>query len=94
MRTFYPEIEPYETGLLEVGDGQTIYWEASGNPDGKPAVYLHGGPGGGSSPKQRRVFDPEKYRIILFDQRGCGQSTPHASAADADLSTNTTWHLV
>ncbi|MCI4658016.1 prolyl aminopeptidase [Cryobacterium zhongshanensis] len=94
MRTFYPELEPYETGMLEVGDGQTIYWEASGNPDGKPAVYLHGGPGGGSSPQQRRVFDPAKYRIILFDQRGCGKSTPHASAADADLSTNTTWHLV
>jgi len=94
MRTFYPEIEPYETGMLEVGDGQSIYWEASGNPDGKPAVYLHGGPGGGSSAKQRRVFDPEKYRIVLFDQRGCGQSTPHASEADADLATNTTWHLV
>ena len=94
MRTFYPEIEPYETGMLEVGDGQSIYWEASGNPDGKPAVYLHGGPGGGSSPKQRRVFDPEKYRIVLFDQRGCGRSTPHASEADADLATNTTWHLV
>ncbi|MBG6059425.1 proline iminopeptidase [Cryobacterium sp. MP_M5] len=94
MRTFYPEIEPYETGMLEVGDGQAIYWEASGNPDGKPAVYLHGGPGGGSSAKQRRVFDPEKYRIVLFDQRGCGQSTPHASEADADLATNTTWHLV
>ncbi len=94
MRTFYPEIEPYETGMLEVGDGQAIYWEVSGNPQGKPAVYLHGGPGGGSSPKQRRVFDPEKYRIVLFDQRGCGQSTPHASAADADLATNTTWHIV
>ncbi|GAB3122232.1 prolyl aminopeptidase [Glaciibacter psychrotolerans] len=94
MREFYPEIEPYETGMLDVGDGQSIYWEASGNPAGKPAVYLHGGPGGGSSANQRRVFDPEKYRIILFDQRGCGQSTPHASASDADLSTNTTWHLV
>jgi len=94
MREFYPEIEPYETGSLEVGDGHSIYWEASGNPDGKPAVYLHGGPGGGSNGNQRRVFDPEKYRIILFDQRGCGRSTPHASAPDADLSTNTTWHLV
>jgi proline iminopeptidase len=94
MRTFYPEIEPYETGMLEVGDGQAIYWEASGNPHGKPAVYLHGGPGGGSSPKQRRVFNPERYRIVLFDQRGCGQSTPHASEADADLATNTTWHIV
>ena len=94
MRTFYPEIEPYETGLLEVGDGQTLYWEASGNPQGKPAVYLHGGPGGASSPNQRRVFDPEKYRIILFDQRGCGQCTPHASDPAADLDSNTTWHLV
>lgn len=94
MRDFYPEIEPYETGMLDVGDGQTLYWEASGNPDGKPAVYLHGGPGGASAPNQRRVFDPAKYRIILFDQRGCGSSTPHASEPDADLSTNTTWHLV
>lgn len=94
MRDFYPEIEPYETGMLDVGDGQAIYWEASGNPEGKPAVYLHGGPGGASSVRQRRVFNPEKYRIILFDQRGCGQSTPHASEPDADLETNTTWHLV
>ncbi|MDH6238286.1 prolyl aminopeptidase [Cryobacterium sp. CG_9.6] len=94
MRTFYPEIEPYETGMLDVGDGQMIYWEASGNPEGKPAVYLHGGPGGASSAAQRRVFDPAKYRIVLFDQRGCGQSTPHASAPQADLATNTTWHLV
>ncbi|SEM83516.1 prolyl aminopeptidase [Cryobacterium sp. TMT1-3] len=94
MRTFYPELEPYETGMLDVGVNQTIYWEASGNPDGKPAVYLHGGPGGASSPNQRRVFDPAKYRIILFDQRGCGLSTPHASEPDADLSVNTTWTLV
>ena len=94
MRTFYPEIEPYETGMLDVGDDQSIYWEASGNPDGKPAVFLHGGPGGASGANQRRVFDPKKYRIILFDQRGCGQSTPHASEPNVDLSTNTTWHLV
>lgn len=94
MRTFYPEIDPYETGMLDVGDGQSIYWEASGNPDGKPAVYLHGGPGGGSSAKQRRIFDPEKYRIVLFDQRGCGNSTPHASEPDSDLAANSTWHLV
>ncbi|MFC6356733.1 prolyl aminopeptidase [Luethyella okanaganae] len=94
MRDFYPDIEPYDSGLLDVGDGQQLYWEVSGNPDGKPAVYLHGGPGGGSNPNQRRVFDPEKYRIVLFDQRGCGKSLPHASAPDADLSTNTTWHLV
>ena len=94
MREFYPEIEPYESGMLDVGDGQSIYWEASGNPGGKPAVYLHGGPGGASTPNQRRVFDPDKYRIILFDQRGCGNSTPHASDPDVDLATNTTWHLV
>ena len=94
MRTFYPELEPYETGMLDVGDNQTIYWEVSGNPGGKPAVYLHGGPGGASGPDQRRVFDPTKYRIILFDQRGCGSSTPHASESDVDLSVNTTWTLV
>jgi len=94
MRTFYPECEPYETGMLDVGDNQTLYWEASGNPDGKPAVYLHGGPGGASGPDQRRVFDPAKYRIILFDQRGCGLSTPHASQPDVDLAVNTTWTLV
>lgn len=94
MRTFYPAIEPYASGMLEVGDGQSIYWEVSGNPDGKPAVFLHGGPGGESSPKHRRLFDPAKYRIVLLDQRGSGRSLPHASSPDADLSTNTTWHLV
>ncbi|MDR7085901.1 proline iminopeptidase [Aeromicrobium panaciterrae] len=94
MRTFYPDIEPFDSGLLDVGDGQQIYYEVSGNPDGKPAVYLHGGPGGASSPDQRRCFDPSKYRIVLFDQRGCGNSLPHTSAPDADLSAITTWHLV
>jgi proline iminopeptidase len=94
VRTFYPEIEPYDSGLLDVGDGQSIYWETSGNPNGKPAVFLHGGPGGHSSPNHRRLFDPEKYRIILFDQRGSGRSEPHASESQIDLSTNTTWHLV
>ncbi|AWB87310.1 prolyl aminopeptidase [Mycetocola zhujimingii] len=94
MREMYPEIEPYDTGHLDVGDGQLIYWETSGNPGGKPVVFLHGGPGGGTTPSQRRVFDPDKYRIVLFDQRGCGKSTPHASAPEADLETNTTWHLV
>lgn len=94
LRTWYPEIEPHETGLLDVGDGHRVYYEVSGNPDGKPAVYLHGGPGGGSSPDQRRVFDPDRYRIVLFDQRGCGRSTPHAGDPASDLSTNTTWHLV
>jgi proline iminopeptidase len=94
MRTYYPEIEPYDSGLLDVGDGQQLYWETSGNPEGKPVVVFHGGPGGASNPNQRRTFDAEKYRIVLFDQRGCGKSVPHASSPDADLSTNTTWHLV
>ncbi|MBY8847523.1 prolyl aminopeptidase [Saccharothrix longispora] len=89
----YPEIEPYDQGVLDVGDGQRVYWEACGNPHGKPAVFLHGGPGGGCAPVHRRVFDPAAYRIVLFDQRGCGRSTPHASEA-GDLSANTTWHLV
>ncbi|MEH3090235.1 MAG: prolyl aminopeptidase [Microbacterium arborescens] len=90
----YPEIEPYETGFLLAGDGQRVYWEQSGNPDGKPVVFLHGGPGGGTSPWHRRFFDPEAYRIVLVDQRGCGRSTPHASDPAADLRFNTTWHLV
>jgi proline iminopeptidase len=88
-RTFYPPIEPYETGTLQVSDLHTIYYEQSGNPRGKPVVFVHGGPGGGTDPKQRRFFDPAVYRIVLFDQRGCGRSTPHAS-----LEENTTWHLV
>ncbi|WP_394822640.1 prolyl aminopeptidase [Pendulispora albinea] len=88
-RTFYPEIEPYETGRLKVSDLHEIHWEVSGNPKGKPVVFLHGGPGSGTDPKQRRFFDPARYRIVLFDQRGCGKSTPHASLVD-----NTTWHLV
>ncbi|MGP3533349.1 prolyl aminopeptidase [Microbacterium sp. RD1] len=90
----YPAIEPFETGMLLAGDGQRVYWEQSGNPAGKPVVFLHGGPGGATSPWQRRFFDPEKYRIILLDQRGCGRSTPHVSAPAADLRFNTTWHLV
>ncbi|HEY1383397.1 MAG TPA: prolyl aminopeptidase [Dongiaceae bacterium] len=89
MRSYYPEIEPYATGHLDTGDGHQVYWEMSGNPKGKPAVYLHGGPGSGSSPKHRRLFDPARYRILLFDQRGCGRSRPHAC-----LDNNTTWHLV
>jgi proline iminopeptidase len=88
-RTLYPEIEPYDSGMLDVGDGHRLYWEMSGNPDGKPVVFLHGGPGGGSSPDHRRQFNPEKYKILVFDQRGCGKSTPYAS-----LEANTTWHLV
>ncbi len=94
QRTLYPALEPYEHGMLPVGDGHEIYWEACGNPAGKPVVFLHGGPGGGCTPDHRRYFDPAKYRIVLFDQRGCGRSTPHASTPDADLATNTTWHLV
>lgn len=90
----YPPIEAYAEGTLEVGDGNRLYWQECGNADGKPAVFLHGGPGGGITPNSRRFFDPDRYRVILFDQRGCGASTPHASAPDADLSTNTTWHLV
>ncbi|WP_206244515.1 prolyl aminopeptidase [Novosphingobium terrae] len=89
LRTFYPPIEPYETGTLDVGDGHVIYYERSGTPGAKPAVFLHGGPGGGISAKHRRLFDPSAYDVLLFDQRGCGRSTPHAG-----LEANTTWHLV
>jgi proline iminopeptidase len=85
----YPPIEPYRTGRLVVPGGHDLYFEESGNPEGKPAVFVHGGPGGGSNARQRRFFHPERYRIILFDQRGCGRSTPHAS-----LEANTTWDLV
>ena len=94
MRTLYPPIEPYDSGMLDVGDGHRVYWELCGNPAGKPVVFLHGGPGGGCTPAHRRLFDPERYRILLFDQRNCGRSTPHASRMDTDLSTNTTWKLV
>jgi proline iminopeptidase len=90
----YPPVEPLESGLLEAGDGHTLYWETVGNPEGVPAVFLHGGPGGGTSPGTRRYFDPQAYRAVLFDQRGCGRSHPLASEPDADLSTNTTAHLV
>jgi proline iminopeptidase len=90
----YPDIEPYDHGLLSVGDGNLVYWEACGNPDGKPAVVLHGGPGSGCAPAWRRYFNPEAYRVVLFDQRGCGRSTPHASEPATDLATNTTQHLI
>jgi proline iminopeptidase len=88
-RQLYPPIEPYRTGRLPVSPLHTLYFEESGNPNGKPVVFLHGGPGGGTDAKQRRFFDPAAYRIVLFDQRGCGKSAPHASLDD-----NTTWHLV
>jgi proline iminopeptidase len=88
-RSFYPDIQPYRTSYLQVSSEHSLYFEESGNPNGKPVVFLHGGPGGGTSPKQRRFFDPSRYRIVLFDQRGCGKSRPHASLVD-----NTTWDLV
>jgi proline iminopeptidase len=88
-RTLYPEIEPYATGTIDVGDGHNLYWERCGTEGAKPVVFLHGGPGSGVSPGQRRQFDPELYDILLFDQRGCGRSTPFAS-----LENNTTWDIV
>jgi proline iminopeptidase len=89
LRTFYPPIEPYDSGHLDVGEGHSIYWERCGTMGAKPAVFLHGGPGGGIMAGHRCLFDPALYDVLLFDQRGCGKSTPHAS-----LEANTTWHLV
>lgn len=89
LRTLYPATEPYETGMLDVGDGHQIYYERVGTPGATPAVFLHGGPGAGFGPSHRGLFDPERYDVMLFDQRGCGRSTPYAS-----LEANTTWHLV
>lgn len=89
MRLLYPPIEPYRQAMLPVSELHTLYFEESGKPEGRPVVFLHGGPGGGSMPLYRQFFDPEKWRIIIFDQRGCGQSTPHA-----ELAENTTWDLV
>jgi len=83
-RTLYPEIDPYESGMLDVGDGHSLYWELSGNPNGKPVVFLHGGPGGGSSPDHRRQFNPEKYKILVFDQRGCGIEKLRQQVAKVD----------
>ncbi|MFE3326511.1 prolyl aminopeptidase [Streptomyces sp. NPDC059176] len=90
----FPPIEPYAHGLLDVGGGNRIYWETSGNPDGKPAVCVHGGPGSGGGRSSRRLFDPEVYRIVVFDQRGCGESQPHASDPAVSLDHNTTEHLL
>jgi proline iminopeptidase len=94
MTVLYPAIEPYDHGMLDAGDGNRVYWEVCGNPHGKPAVVLHGGPGSGGSTGARRYFDPQAYRIVLFDQRGCGRSMPHASDPCTDLSVNTTAHLL
>jgi proline iminopeptidase len=90
----YPPVDPYERGMLDVGDGNHVYWEACGNPDGKPALFVHGGPGWGCQPGRRQYFDPDRYRIVLFDQRGCGRSTPHASDPATDMRHNTTEHLL
>ena len=89
MKTLYPPIEPFDTGRLKVSELHELYYEQVGRPDGKPAVFLHGGPGGGMTLDYRRYFDPKVYRVVLFDQRGAGKSTPHAS-----IEENTTWDLV
>ncbi len=88
-RGLYPEHEPHQTGFLQVSELHRVYYEVSGNPQGKPVLFVHGGPGGATDPKHRRFFDPARYRIVLVDQRGCGKSTPHA-----ELRENTTWHLI
>jgi proline iminopeptidase len=94
MAEFFPPIEPYDSGMLDVGDGQRMYWETCGNPTGKPVLFLHGGPGSGSSPGQRRLFNPATYRAVLLDQRGSGRSRPLAGDPAVDLDTNTTHHLI
>jgi proline iminopeptidase len=94
MTQLYPSIEPYAHGMLEVGDRNLVYWETCGNPRGKAAVVLHGGPGSGCTMWHRRLFDPAAYRVVLFDQRNCGRSTPHASAFDTDLASNNTQNLI
>jgi proline iminopeptidase len=94
MVALYPAIEPYAQGLLDVGDGNHVYWETCGNPAGKPALVVHGGPGSGCSTSMRQAFDPRRYRVVLFDQRGCGRSLPHASDPATDMRCNTTQHLL
>ncbi len=93
-RMTFPETAPYDHGTLDTGDGNLVHWEVCGNPGGKPAVVVHGGPGSGAGPSWRRFFDPARYRVVLFDQRGCGRSTPSAAEATTDLATNTTHHLM
>ncbi|MGK5641464.1 prolyl aminopeptidase [Streptomyces sp. URMC 126] len=90
----YPPTEPYDAGMLDVGDDNLVYWEACGRRDGKPALVVHGGPGSGCAPANRRYFDPDRYRVVLFDQRGCGRSTPHAADPSTDMRHNTTHHLI
>ncbi|MFC8075341.1 prolyl aminopeptidase [Streptomyces sp. NPDC057307] len=90
----YPPIEPYDHGMLDVGDGNLVYWEVCGNPAGKPALVVHGGPGSGCKPRTRQYFDPARYRVVLFDQRNCGRSTPHASDPAVGLRHNTTDRLI
>jgi proline iminopeptidase len=94
MPELYPPIDPYDCGLMDVGHGHRVYWEACGNPNGKPALVIHGGPGSGAAPGWRRYFDPDRYRLILFDQRGCGRSTPHAGDTILALEANTTSDLL
>jgi proline iminopeptidase len=94
MTELYPPVEPHDGGVLDVGDGNRVHWQVCGAPDGKPALVVHGGPGQGCTPRMARVFDPERYRVVLLDQRGCGRSTPHASDPATDLSVNTTEHLL
>ncbi|MQX36573.1 prolyl aminopeptidase [Roseospira navarrensis] len=89
MTDLHPPIDPFESGVLDVGDGHSLYWEQCGAPDGVPVLFLHGGPGAGIAPSYRRFFNPTRHRAVLFDQRGCGRSAPRA-----DITANTTWHLV
>lgn len=94
MTHLYPEAEPYDEGMLDVGDGNRVHWEVCGNPQGKPALVVHGGPGSGSGTVARRRFDPDRYKVVVFDQRGCGRSTPSAADPATDMSHNTTGHLI
>jgi proline iminopeptidase len=94
MAELYPPIEPYDHGMLDAGDGNLVYWEVCGNPGGKAALVVHGGPGSGCNARHRQYFDPDRYRVVLFDQRGCGRSTPHASDPATDMRHNTTEHLL